>query len=493
MYTTYLKLKQDTFSIPRLWWLGLFGRKIYYDDIDRIDLLTVNGNSKKAFILLLKNNKKLRVTLSTKEKADKYKTILEEIINPKVIKDEAALPIEDLPAVCKKLYQAPGPNIRNTADFLISQGICHSAGDIYLETRKMGLSVSYKIDGFIFPVVVLKPEIGLRVINCIKVDAGMILYRRDMIQEGRITRKTKNGSQDIRVSVIPSETGERVSIRLFDKLKGMSGIEDLGFSTGMLTELKNIAKEPQGLYVICGPAGSGKTTTLYALLRYIQEVRGRLSNIITLEDPVEYRIENITQVQIDVNKGPGFADALKSSLRQDPGIIMVGEIRDRETADAAVRAALTGHLILSSIHCGNSAEAISRLLDLGIRPFLLKSSLKGIICQRVIRKKCVHCLNTAEKTLADSGPSVKTIETQNRGSGIGCGPCRKTGYFGRTVITEYLPITDEIGCMINTSSQTKEIEKTAVNMGMITLRQNGVKMVSGGITDTEEINRVLGQ
>ena len=486
-------MKQDTFSILLPWCFGLYGREIYYDDIENIEYLPVNGNSKRAFTLLLKSNKKLRVTLSTKEKAKKYKIKLEEIICPKVIKDETALPIEDLTAVCKKLYLARGPNIRNTTDFLISQGICHSAGDIYMESRKDGLSVSYKIDGFVFPVVVLNSQIGLRVINCIKVDAGMILYRRDMIQEGRISRKTKYGNQDIRVSVIPSETGERVSIRLFDKLKGTSGIEDLGFSPGMLTELKNIAREPQGLYVVCGPAGSGKTTTLYTLLRYIQEVRGRLSNIITLEDPVEYRIENITQVQIDTNKGPGFAETLKSSLRQDPGIIMVGEIRDTETADAAVQAALTGHLILSSIHCGNSAEAISRLLDLGIRPFFLKSSLKGIICQRVIRKKCGHCAGAAGKDFTASGSSLKTIETKKRDPQTGCNSCRKTGYFGRTIITEYMPISDEIVPMINTSTQTKEIEKAAVDMGMTTLRQSGIKMISDGTTDTEEINRVLGK
>jgi len=492
MKLSNIKLSQDGLYIRRLPWLSLGAREIYYDDIAHIEQISLNGRSGPSITLEFKDGHEIRLGLSSEDEVKRLKVELEEIIRPKVIRDENPFAFDRFGGICKELVESRGSNIRKVADFLISQGICHCASDIHMEYSGDDLQVFFKIDGVLFLVVTFERAIGERLINCIKVTAGMILYRRDTIQEGRITQITNEGAQDLRVSVLPSEPGERIVIRMFDKLKSESGLEDLGFSHEILKELKRLVAAPQGFFIIGGPAGSGKTTTLYALLRHMKAVRGHLASIITLEDPVEYRIAGITQVQINPKGKLTFAGALKSSLRQDPGVIMVGEIRDKETADAAVRAALTGHLVLSSVHCGSSAEAITRLLDLGVRPFLLNSSLKGVVCQRLIRKVCPECVSNIEMGQDEWNLGDSKTMPDSYVQGAGCGECRGTGYRGRTVIAEFLENRDGIGHLINNTSETEAIEKAAVAQGMIPLHKNGIRMVLEGVTDPKEIKRVVG-
>ena len=492
MKLAHIKLLQDGLYIRRLPWFSVGGHEIYYDDIERIKAISSDGRAVTSVALKLKNNREVRLDLSSEDDVRRLKAELEDIIRPKVISDEKPLSFDRVADVCKELAVSRGPNIRKVADFLISQGIGHLASDIQMEYLEDGLHVFFKIDGVLFSVVTFELAVGERLINCIKVAAGMILYRRDTIQEGRITQPTREGPQDLRVSVVPSEPGERVVIRMFDKLKGLSGLEDLGFFPENLADLKRIAVAPQGLFIICGPSGSGKTTTLYALLRHLKFLRGHLASIITLEDPVEYRLAGITQIQIDPKGKLTFAEVLNSSLRQDPGVIMVGEIRDAVTADAAVSAALTGHLVLSTVHCGSAAEAITRLLDLGVRPFLLNSALKGVLCQRLIRKSCPRCSSVIEMDRDEWNLWDREAIPDSFVQGSGCEQCRETGYRGRTVIAEFLANRGEIGHLINNTSETEAIEKAAVAQGTIPLRKNGVRMVLEGITDPKEIKRVVG-
>lgn len=487
-----IRFLQDAINIRRFPWLSSGSRVVYYDDIEDIEIVSSNSRNKGAITLRLKNKKALKLSLSSMQHAEIFKTELEEIIRPQVIRDEKPLAFNRIATVCDELAASQGQNIRKIADFIMSQGICHLASDIYMEYSKNRFYIYFKIDGVLFPVVDLVPAVGERLANCIMVAAGMILYRRDTFQEGRITQPIKEGFHDLRVSVIPSEPGERITIRMFDKLKGLSGLEDLGFSPEILTKLKQIAALPQGLFIICGPSGSGKTTTIYAFLRHLKAVRGHMASIITLEDPVEYRLEGITQIRIDLKGKLTFSKALKSALRQDPGVLVIGEIRDAESADAAIRAALTGHLVLSTLHCGSTAEAITRLLDLGIRPFLLNSALSGVLCQRIVRKVCPDCLEVVNRSSDELSFWDKGIVPSSYVKGSGCELCRQTGYLGRTVIAEYLEKNTKITALVNNNSETKAIEKAAVEQGMTLLHESGLKMVTDRITDPEEIKRVVG-
>lgn len=487
-----IKFLSDCFRPPRFPLAGVGRRTLHYDDIEKISVVEQNGVRRHALDLTMKHGRNLRLDLVSESDCLKLKEKLEEIISPKIIHDEKPLPLESLPGHCRELIGAPGQNHRKVLDFLISQALCRQAGDLTIDRQEGRAVVSFKIDGVFYPAVDFEPDQGERIINCLKTAAGMILYRRDAIQEGRITKNTKQGPQDIRVSVMPSEGGERAAVRLFDKLKGTSSLEDLGFSTDILQKFDQLTKSTSGLYIICGPAGSGKTTTLYALLRRLKKVRGAMAGIIALEDPVEYRLEGITQIQVEHGGALDFANVLKSCLRQDPGVLMVGEIRDAETADAAVRAALTGHLVLSSLHCGRAAEAPARLSDLGVRPFLLNSALKSVFCQRLVRKICPHCagemnLGPEEAGLWETGKAPDKYK-----SGAGCEQCRGTGYLGRTAMAEYMVNQDRVSEMIAAAHDAVSIEQAAVSLGMTPLFARGLALIENGGADPGEIRRVLG-
>ena len=478
-----VEILQDGLVLSGLNRLRAGTRTVYFDDIEAVGAAGPNGRKGQGLLLTLKDGRRVSLSLPSALAANQLAEDLNEILHPRVIHLPRPLSFDEVADTARALAGSRGANIRKVCDFLIGQAICHQAGDLNMEPSASGLEVLFKINGVLFPIMKFDPALGERVVSCLKVAAGLMLYRRDVIQEGRIVHDTGGDRQDIRVSIMPAESGERVAIRLFDKLKGGARLEELGFSPEMMGRLRQITAAPAGFHTICGPSGSGKTTTLYALLREIKATRGRLFSIITLEDPIEYRLPEITQVQVTHDGRLTFAGALKAALRQDPGVIMVGEIRDPETADAAIQAALTGHLVLSSVHCGSSAEAVTRLLDLGVRPFLLNSALRGSLCQRLVRRVCPDCRKT------ESGSAVSG---EIRATGAGCGRCRQTGYTGRAVIAEFLTPGEGVSGLIERLADTRAIERAAVAEGMKTLRESGLELIQAGVTDPEEIRRVLG-
>ncbi|MEW5724353.1 MAG: ATPase, T2SS/T4P/T4SS family, partial [Thermodesulfobacteriota bacterium] len=305
-----MTLEQDRVRVRR-WWRPA---PIELDYADIAGLETVRDNGRPGLLLELGAGRAFRLDLASPEEAERLRAGLEEIIRPGVLRETGPLPFERFANISRDLIESKGQNILKLARFLLAQALAHRAGDVTFEPGGDGLSVSYKIDGMIFPVAGFGPEVGRRLVNCLKAAAGLAVYREDVIQEGRLVQDTLDGPQDLRVSVFPTQRGQRVAVRTFDRLKASSRLEDLGFLAGDLAELDRIARAPQGLFIIGGPAGSGKTTTLYGLLRHLQNSRGRLAGIITLEDPVECRLPGITQVQVGRREGLDFAAVLRSCL-----------------------------------------------------------------------------------------------------------------------------------------------------------------------------------
>jgi len=478
----------------RGWSLNRVHRPVLpYEDIESIDLDP--DTDARAVTLKLKDGARLALGQSDAEKAQALKAVLDEIVRPAILECGDALPFETIAEECRRLARSYGPNVRKMVDLILRQALLHGASDVHVEERDGRPAVCFRCDGVLFPILEMEPDLGARTVNCIKAAAGLLTYRKDTIQEGRIARDTPDGRQDLRVSVVPCTPGERVSLRMYDKLKGSSTLEELGFATGVVDELHRIAATAQGLFVISGPSGSGKTTTLYALLRHLVKQRGHLTNVLTIEDPIEYRMAGMHQVQVDERAGVTFAGTLRSSLRQDVGAIMLGEIRDAETAHAAVEAALTGHLVLSSLHAGGAAETVTRLLDLAVKPFLLQSALRGVMCQRLVRTLCTQCrervqVDPAQWSLWNEAETPEIVP-DHAWRGGGCHACRGTGYRGRTVMAEYMKNRDAIGGLIKASSDTRTLERAGIDQGMVPLNQQGLRLILDAQTDLQEVRRVL--
>ncbi len=363
------------------------------------------------------------------------------------------------------------------------------ASDIHIEPGKNKLRIRYRIDG------VLKEQdfnisfsLTSAIISRIKILANMDIAEKRSPQDGRIQLKLGVKDYDIRVSTLPTIYGEKIVMRLLDKSATKVGLESLGLSEKKLKLIKKLLKQTNGIILVTGPTGSGKTTTLYSCLK---ELNSEEKNIITIEDPVEYQFDNINQVQVNPQAGITFANGLRAILRQDPDIIMVGEIRDKETAEIAVQAALTGHLVLSTIHTNDASSTISRLIEMEIEPFLLASSIRAIIGQRLVRKICTNCMvkyvaREDEKMMLEYPLNEKLILRK----GKGCSMCSNTGYKGRTGIYEILPITSEIRKMIVEKKTPDEIINRAKKLGYTTMQQDGFKKVLEGITTLEEVLRV---
>jgi len=305
-------------------------------------------------------------------------------------------------------------------------------------------------------------------------------------QDGRVQLKMQGKDLDLRVSTFPTIHGENLVLRILDKAAVLLGLGDIGFSANDLTNFEKIIRSPNGIFLVCGPTGSGKTTTLYSALSTINSIE---KNIITIEDPVEYEIPLIRQTQVNVKAGLTFASGLRSILRQDPDIVMVGEIRDKETADTAIQASLTGHLVFSTLHTNDASSALTRIIDMGIEPFLISSSIIGILAQRLVRVICPKCkeqYSPSEEILQ----KLNIAEKRDFHRGKGCLNCRQTGFVGRRGIFELLIIDDKIKDMILAKSSANEIKKVAVGSGMCTLFENGIEKIKEGITTIEEIARV---
>ena len=401
--------------------------------------------------------------------AGRFFALVSDIVSPALLHDPAALRPEQISETCRELLDSHGQNIRKCLEFILRQGINHGASDIMLEYRGESFEVSCKLDGLIVSVFGADVDTGNRLINALKTAAGLLIYRSDTIQEGRLNIGRSDHSQDLRVSIVPAGGRERVVVRLFDRLKSNATLDDLGITPLARLGFRRSIAAPGGLVLVCGPSGSGKTTTVYAALRELKQERGRLGGIITVEDPIEYLLEGIAQIEVDPVGSVSFASAVRSVLRQDPSVIMIGEIRDEETADSAVTAALTGHLVLATLHASSAAEAVTRLLDLGVRPVMLNSVLQAILCQRLVRRPCSEC------------------------AGKGCTACHDSGYRGRSCIAELMETTPGLQSMISAGeANSRQIELYAAAEGMVTLRQAAIISMQSGETDQREVTRVTG-
>jgi len=370
------------------------------------------------------------------------------------------------------------------------------ASDVHIEPTLDKTRVRYRIDGILQEKLILPKSVHEALVSRIKVLSDMKIDEKRIPQDGRFNFKADGAEIDLRVSTLPTVHGEKIVMRLLKKSGGVPTMPELGLRGRGLKNLEDAILRPHGIILICGPTGSGKTTSLYSILSKINTTK---VNIVTLEDPVEYQIAGVNQVQINPAAGLTFASGLRSFLRQDPNIIMVGEIRDRETTDLAIQASLTGHLVFSTIHTKSASQAMPRLADMGAEPFLLASTLTAIMAQRICRRICNACKETYEPppdVVADVKKILGPLYPLKEGDklmfsrGKGCPECANTGYLGRIGIFEVLPVTEKIARLIIERSAALDIEKVAVEEGMITLKQDGYLKAIEGITTIEEVLRV---
>lgn len=371
-------------------------------------------------------------------------------------------------------------------NLMITQAVRDRASDIHIEPDADVLRVRYRIDGMLHEVMTPPKHMHPGIVSRVKILASMDIAEKRIPQDGRFPVNIGGRQLDVRTSTMPTLYGEKVVMRLLEKTEGLPPLTELGFSEETLNEFTKLIKRPFGFILATGPTGSGKTTTLYSALRSISSIE---KNIITIEDPIEYNLKLINQVQVNPKAGLTFATGLRSILRQDPDIIMVGEVRDLETAAIATHAALTGHLVFSTLHTNEAVGAVARLIDMGVEPFLITSSLVGVVAQRLLRKVCPHCKETytdSPEILREIGlkGSVKLVK------GRGCNECRFTGYLGRGGLFELLLITEGIRRLIIQKAGASEIKTQAISEGFRTMREEGVLKAAKGITTIEEVMRV---
>ncbi|WP_084667137.1 GspE/PulE family protein [Thermanaeromonas toyohensis] len=372
---------------------------------------------------------------------------------------------------------------------LIAQAVRSRASDIHIEPQEGYVRVRFRIDGLLREVLRLPLGVLSSLISRIKIMGGMDIAEKRLPQDGRFQVTLEKRSIDLRVSSMPTVYGEKVVLRILDKATMLLPLDALGFLPSTRERYESLIRSAYGMILITGPTGSGKTTTLYATLNALSSPE---KNIVTIEDPVEYLLPGINQVGVNPKAGLDFASGLRAILRQDPDVIMVGEIRDQETADIAVRAATTGHLVLSTLHTNDAAGAVTRLLDMGIEPFLVNSSLIGVVAQRLVRLICPRCKEPYAPEQSTSLYAFLGEEGEGRifYRGRGCQDCNYTGYQGRTAIQEVLVMNEEIRTLVAAKAPATEIKKAAVAGGMVTLREDGLLKASQGLTTVEEVIRV---
>ena len=378
-------------------------------------------------------------------------------------------------------------------NLLITQAVNDRASDIHIEPGERNLRVRYRIDGVLHEVMSPPKSVQNGMTSRLKIMADINIAERRVPQDGRIGLKVQNKAIDIRVATLPTVYGEKIVMRLLDKSSVLLQLQDLGFQPENFRRFQDSYKKPYGMILVTGPTGSGKSTTLYATLNILNQPH---VNIITVEDPVEYRLPGVNQIQVNPKAGLTFAAALRSILRADPDIVLIGEIRDRETAQIAVEAALTGHLVLSTLHTNDSASAVTRLTEMGIEPFLVSSALDSVLAQRLARKLCERCkepyVPTEEELLHARFPfDPETEEPPKLYRPVGCTSCGKTGYRGRMAVHEVMTITEEIERATVERKSSDEVAKISASQGMAFLRDDGMEKVRQGLTSIEEIMRVI--
>lgn len=390
---------------------------------------------------------------------------------------------EDDEELSEKIASAP---VVKLVLAIISQAVKLKASDIHIEPAEDRVRIRYRIDGELTEGIAPGRSSHAAIVTRIKILGRMDIAEKRIPQDGRIEMELEGKQIDMRISALPTVHGEKIVIRLLDRSGEVMGKDQLGFTPGNLERFNKIIKNPHGIILVTGPTGSGKTTTLYAALTELNTVD---KNIITIEDPVEYRLDGVNQSQVNTKAGLTFANGLRSILRQDPDIIMVGEIRDAETAQIAVRAAITGHLVLSTVHTNDTASTIARLVDMEIEPYLLSSSIVGIIAQRLVRKICTNCKTPYPATVLESDAmGIPVNATLYRGEG--CNLCNHTGNNGRMAIHEIMPVTKKIREMIEQRQTTDVLKQVAAEQGMSNLRENCVQLALKGIITTDELFRL---
>ena len=379
--------------------------------------------------------------------------------------------LQDVPAIEDLLESSDDAPVIRMINALLTQALREGASDIHIEPFEQTSVVRFRIDGALRDVVRPRKAIHASLISRIKIMAQLDIAEKRLPQDGRITLRVGGKGVDVRVSTLPTGHGERAVLRLLDKDAGRLDLSHLGMSDWLLPQFDTLIKQPHGIVLVTGPTGSGKTTTLYAAL---SRLNASDTNILTVEDPIEYDLIGVGQTQVNARIDMSFAKALRAILRQDPDVIMIGEIRDLETAQIAVQASLTGHLVLATLHTNDAAAAVTRLLDMGIEPFLLSSSLLGVMAQRLVRKLCVHCKRS-------DGVHWHAV---------GCDKCGNTGYQGRVGVYELLQTTDEIRAQIHNRASEAEIRAEAQKSGMKTMREDGERWLQDGVTTQAEVLRV---
>ncbi|NLZ52779.1 MAG: Flp pilus assembly complex ATPase component TadA [Thermoanaerobacteraceae bacterium] len=392
---------------------------------------------------------------------------------------------KDFDSELEAAEKAPIIKLVNT---VIQQAVIKNASDIHIEPQDKNVRIRYRLDGELVQIMLINKALLQPIIARIKIMSGLDITKKRFFQDGSFKLTVDNHIIDIRVSTIPTVNGEKAVLRILNRDKFLLNIEQLGFNTNQTENIYKMLGLPYGMILVCGPTGSGKTTTLYSMLNYVNKPN---KNIVTLEDPIEFALPGINQVEINPKIGITFANGLRAILRQDPNIIMVGEIRDQETANIAIRAALTGHLVFSTLHTNSASGAIVRLLDMGVESYLLASALVGIISQRLVRKICFKC---KEKYTASQSERVYLgfkDQELNLYKGKGCDLCNYTGYCGRTVIGEIVNIHSVHRQLISNRAPLQEIDKVSSDLGYQNIKQNGIELVNKGITTVEELMRLL--
>ncbi len=396
---------------------------------------------------------------------------------------------DDMSALESAAEEAPVIKLMNT---IISRAVSDRASDIHIEPGERNLRVRFRIDGVLQDVMTSPRSISNAVVSRVKIMAELDIAERRMPQDGRMSLKVSNSPVDVRVATLPSLHGEKVVLRILDKSQGIAPLPDLGFLDYNLDRYRAAYTRPYGSILVTGPTGSGKTTTLYSTL---SELNKPEVNIITVEDPIEYRLAGLTQVQTNRKVGLTFATALKSILRSDPDIVLIGEIRDAETAKIATEAALTGHLVLSTLHTNDAPSSLGRLTDMGVEPFLVASAIHAVVAQRLARMLCDRCKQVTEperSKLDELGWDEVIPEGAVDFYGpVGCTACAKTGYRGRINLNEVMIVDDEIRRLIVERASATQVKKAAMENGMQTLLQDGLAKVAMGLTSLEEVLRVV--
>ncbi|GBC91656.1 Type II secretion system protein E [bacterium HR15] len=396
---------------------------------------------------------------------------------------------EDEKAVLREAEEGP---IVRAANIIIQRAIDERASDIHVEPQIRNVRIRYRIDGVLHEVLTLPKYIQAPLISRYKIMAEMNIAEKRLPQDGRIPIRYQNKDYDLRVSSIPTPLGEKIVMRILDKTSVLIGLNKLGFTPETQARLEELVIQPQGMVLSTGPTGSGKTTTQYSILHKLNSVE---KNILTIEDPIEYQLPGISQVQVNRKAGLTFANALRAFLRQDPDIIMVGEMRDLETAEIAIEAALTGHLVLSTLHTNDAPSAVIRMIDMGVEPYLISATVTGVLAQRLARRVCQKCKQPREIRAADLRAFGFQVEDPDQvvtiWEGTGCEECRYRGYKGRIGIFELMVVNAEIAELIVRRAPLADIKEAAKANGMKELREDGLIKVLEGVTTPDEVRRVV--